>query len=180
MASSGRKAAEPASIGGEGVRTVAEDNHREAYDPGLVGVLADKVLLGWLRNRYQLLFPFPLNLKALDEAQADLLAHAMIAAAEADGALDETKRERINAVISLVGEVGKRALFVALEHPKPLNVLLRDVRGVQLGAVVYAASLMAADQRKTVSRLYLKYLAARLQLSPELVHSLEQRFHPNH
>jgi uncharacterized membrane protein YebE (DUF533 family) len=35
---------------------------------------------------------------------------------------------------------------------------------------------MAIDQRKPVNRHYLRYLAARLQLSEELVGSLEQRF----
>jgi uncharacterized membrane protein YebE (DUF533 family) len=53
---------------------------------------------------------------------------------------------------------------------------LGRVRDVQTGALVYAASLMAVDQRKPVNRLYLRYLAARLQLSDELVASLEQRY----
>jgi uncharacterized membrane protein YebE (DUF533 family) len=35
---------------------------------------------------------------------------------------------------------------------------------------------MAVDHRKPVNRYYLKYLGARLQLSDELVDSLEQRF----
>jgi uncharacterized membrane protein YebE (DUF533 family) len=35
---------------------------------------------------------------------------------------------------------------------------------------------MAVDQRKPVNRFYLRYLAARLQLSDELVASLEQRY----
>jgi uncharacterized membrane protein YebE (DUF533 family) len=64
----------------------------------------------------------------------------------------------------------------ALRQPKPLNEILRDVRDVESSALVYAASLMAVDQRKPVNRYYLKYLAARLQLPEELTGSLEQRY----
>jgi uncharacterized membrane protein YebE (DUF533 family) len=71
----------------------------------------------------------------------------------------------------------QRALLdAALAQPKPLNELLREVRDVRAAALVYAASLMAVDRRKPVNRYYLRYLAARLQLSEEMVGSLEQRF----
>jgi hypothetical protein len=164
--------ADPPAIGdGEGAQT-------DEFDPGVVAVLADKVLLAWLRNRYQLLFPFALDLKRLDSQQAELVAHAMIAAAQADGTLDGKERERIEGALSLADAGNDRAawLTAALEQPKTLNEVLRQVQDVQTGALVYAASLMAVDHRKPVNRYYLKYLAARLQLSDELVDSLEQRF----
>ena len=150
-----------------------------AYDPGIVSVLAEKVLLAWLRNRYQLLFPFALDLRRLDDSQAELLLYAMIAAAQADGSLDGQERHRVEGVLSLVdpSEDERAFLDAALEHPKSLNEVLSQVHDVQTGALVYAASLMAVDQRKPVNRYFLKYLAARLQLSEELVGSLEQRFH---
>lgn len=150
-----------------------------ALDPGIVDVLAEKVLLAWLRNRYQLLFPFAFDLRRVDEDQAELLVHAMVAAAQADGAFDEKERERIEGALGLVGpgEDAKALLAAALDRPKPLHEILGQVHDVQTGARVYAVSLMAVDQRKTVNRWYLRYLAARLQLSEELVGSLEQRFH---
>src|SRR4051794_36252665 len=55
------------------------DTHA-AFDPGIMDVLAEKVLLAWLRNRHQLLFPFALNLRRLDGNQCELLVHAMVAA----------------------------------------------------------------------------------------------------
>jgi uncharacterized membrane protein YebE (DUF533 family) len=64
----------------------------------------------------------------------------------------------------------------ALTRPRPLNDILSEVHDVETGALVYAASLMALDERKPVNRYYLKYLAARLQLSEELTGSLEQRY----
>jgi hypothetical protein len=154
-------------------------NEPEGPDPGIVCILSEKVLLAWLRNRYQLLFPFVLDLRRLDRTRADLFIHAMITAAQADGSLDGRERERIEAMLAQVNPdaVAGGFLDAALEHPRSLNELLRDVRDVQAGALFYAASLLAIDQRNPVNHHYLRYLAARLQLSDELVASLEHRFH---
>jgi hypothetical protein len=148
------------------------------FDSGIVCVLSEKVLLAWLRNRYQLLFPFALDLRRLDERQAELLVHTMIAAAQADGSFDGKERKRIEGTLNLVdpNEDEKAFLEKVIAHPKPLYEILSEVHDVQTGALVYAASLMAVDQRKPVNRHFLKYLAARLQLSEELVDSLEQRY----
>ena len=149
-----------------------------AFDAGILDVLGQKVLLAWLRNRYQLLFPIALDLRRLDQPQAELVVHAMVAAAQADDAFEPRERERIQGVLDRMDPSGdhQALLEAALAQPKPLNELLREVRDVQAGALVYAASLMAVDRRKPVNRYYLRYLAARLQLSEELVGSLEQRF----
>jgi hypothetical protein len=148
------------------------------FDPGIVGILSEKVLLAWLRNRYQLLFPFALDLRRLDERQAGLLVHAMIAAAQADGSFDKQERDRIAGTLDLVNPSADESAFLtqAIENPTPLNGILSAVRDVQTGALVYAASLMAVDRRQPVNRYYLRYLAARLQLSDELAKSLEQRY----
>lgn len=149
-----------------------------APDHGIVNVLAEKILLAWLRNRYQLLFPFAFDLHRLDEDQAELLVQAMVAAARADGAFDDKERERIEEALSRIGpgETAKVFLAAALDRPKPLHEILGRTPDVQTRARVYAVSLMAVDQRNAVNRCYLRYLAARLQLSEELVASLEQRF----
>lgn len=149
-----------------------------AFDPGIVGILSEKVLLAWLRNRFQLLFPFALDLRRLDERQAGLLVHAMIAAAQADGSFDRQERDRIAGTLDLVNPSADERAFLsrAIESPTPLNEILSKVHDVQTGALVYAASLMAVDRRQPVNRYYLRYLAARLQLSDELTKSLEQRY----
>jgi hypothetical protein len=148
------------------------------FDSGIVSVLSEKVLLAWLRNRYQLLFPFALDLRRLDERQAELLVHTMIAAAQADGSFDGKERKRIEGTLNLVdpNEDEKAFLEKVMARPRPLYEILSEVHDVQTGALVYAASLMAVDQRKPVNRHFLRYLAARLQLSEELVDSLEQRY----
>lgn len=174
-------ARDASAVSGEEERREDPDRAAPAaseLDSGIVGVLAEKVLLAWLRNRYQLLFPFTLNLRSLDRDQAELLVHAMIAAAQADGSFDRREQERIEGTLSLVNASESERSFLdgALRNPKPLNEILGTVHDVQTGALVYAASLMALDERKTVNRYYLKYLAARLQLSEELTGSLEQRY----
>ena len=112
-----------------------------------------------------------LDLRRLDRTQADLFIHAMIVAAQADGSCDGRERGRIEGTLALVNHdvVERGFLDAALEHPKPLNELLRQVRDVQTGALFYAASLLAVDRRNPVNHHYLRYLAARLQLSDELV-----------
>jgi Protein of unknown function (DUF533) len=149
-----------------------------ALDPGIVNVLAEKVLLAWLRNRYQLLFPLALELHRLDRAQSELLFYAMVSASHADGCIDGKERERIEGAMDRIdfSDEERSFLATALAHPKPLNEILAEARDVYTSALVYAASLMAVDQRKQVNRYFLKYLAARLQLSEELVESLGQRF----
>ncbi len=156
-------------------RDDAPGDEATGLDPGIVGVLAEKVLLAWLRNRHQLLFPFALDLRRLDRDRAGIVVDAMVAAAHADGSVDPKERARLAGALRLVGPSGIEGADLDAP-PKPLNAILAGVRDVQAGALVYAASLMAVDQRKPVNRLYLRYLAARLQLSDELVASLEQRY----
>lgn len=148
------------------------------HDESLVQVLAGKILLDWLRNRQQLLVPFTLDLRKLDAEEAAKLMHAMVSAAHADGTREEGVRARVESALThLHADAGHRALLATvLEKPRPLSALLFEIQDVQTGARVYAASLLSIDQRKPVNRHYLRYLAARLQLSNELARSLEQRF----
>lgn len=159
-------------------RDAVEPGEPPGLDASIACVLADKVLYAWLRNRYQLLFPFALDLRRLDAGAAALAIDAMLVAAQADGTFDAHERGRIEAALALVapGRSPGVLLDAGLAEPKPLSVVLRGVRDVQGAALVYAASLMAIDPGKLVNRRYLGYLAARLQLSEELVDSLERRF----
>jgi uncharacterized membrane protein YebE (DUF533 family) len=143
-----------------------------------VEIVAAKVLIDWLRNRQQLLVPFTLDLRKLDSVLGNCVIHAMAAAAQADGTLDEQTRARVGSALERVhGTDEQRALLEeALQKPLALREVLHDVKDPQTGAIYYAASLLAIDRRKRVNRYYLRYLAARLQLSPELSRNLERRF----
>jgi uncharacterized membrane protein YebE (DUF533 family) len=148
------------------------------YDDSVVDVLAAKVLIDWLRNRQQLLIPFTLDLQKLNAPDVEMLVHAMVTAAQADGTVDGKERERVESALTYLNasDEQRATLGSVMDKPQALPLVLADVRDVKTGALVYAASLLAIDQRKRVNRRYLRYLAARLQLSEGLIRSLEQRF----
>lgn len=150
------------------------------YDEGIVQVLASKLFHDWLKNRQQLLVPFTLDLQKLDAAQADLLVHAMVAAAYAGGGSGEKAGERLKAALERLNanEAQRVLLQDAVRQPKPLRDVLAGVADIPTGALVYAASLLAIDRRRLVNRHYMRYLAARLDLSSSLARSLEQRYRP--
>lgn len=163
--------------------TDAPEAHGEAggppeYDDSIVDILASKLLIDWLRNRQQLLVPLTVDLEKLDAAEVETLMHAMVAAAQADGAFDPGDHERLTAALRLLNatESQQQLLRGVLAHRKPLNEVLSGVPDVKAGALVYAASLVAIDRRKRVNRYYLRYLAARLKLPRDLARNVEQRF----
>lgn len=166
----------------EAVDAGADEAERPAgpadHDEPLLEIVAAKVLLGWLRNRQQLLVPYTIDLAKLDESQVDLLVHAMIVAAQADGTVDGKERDRVRGALERLNATPEQisGIDAALDHPKPLAHALATVEDVQTGAIAYAASLLAIDRRKLVNRQYLRYLAARLQLPRDVCRSLEQRF----
>ena len=156
----------------------AQPGGAPAFDESVVQVLASKILIDWLRNRQQLLVPLTLDLQKLEPAQTEILVQAMVAAAQADGGPDPGDHERLAAALRRLNasEAHRSALTSAIDRPRPLFEVLAQVKDVQAGAQVYAASLLAIDRRKRVNRYYLRYLAARLQLPSDVARSLEQRF----
>jgi uncharacterized membrane protein YebE (DUF533 family) len=148
------------------------------HDESVIEVLAAKILVDWLRNRQQLLAPFTIELRKLGAEEVDILLHAMVAAAQADGDVDGKESARLDAALAFLKADDRQRDMIAsaLTTPKRLSEVLAQVRDVKTAAIVYAASLLAIDRRKPVNRHYLRYLAARLQLPQELARSLEQRF----
>ena len=148
------------------------------YHASVVDVIAAKILVDWLRNRQQLLAPYSLDLAKLDPQQAEVVIHAMVAAARADGSLDGGERSRIEAALRRLtqDENQRAALAATLEKPRALPDVLVEVRDLQTAALVYAASLAVVDQRERVNRYYLRYLATRLKVPRDVVKTIEQRF----
>jgi uncharacterized membrane protein YebE (DUF533 family) len=110
------------------------------------------------------------------EGQAGLLLKAMINAAKADGQIDQNEIQRI---VGRLGEAGidqKTQNFVISEMNKPMNTeeLVAAARGnPQLGAQLYAASLLAIEVDTPGERAYLENLAGSLGLVPQAVANLE-------
>lgn len=99
------------------------------------------------------------------------LIRAMIAAAKADGHIDEAERTRIAGQLDAVELGAEERAFIEQELAKPL-----DVSAVAAGATcperaaeIYAASLLAIDPNGAAEKGYLAMLAARMNLDPDLV-----------
>ena len=162
----------------EAVTAVPSEARPPEYDESIIQMLTSKILIDWLRNRQQLLVPLTVDMQKLEAEQADNLIYAMVAAAQADGAVEAGDRQRLDAALTRLNaaEAHRTTLAAAIETRKSLGEVLARVPDVQTGAVVYAASLLSIDRRKRVNRYYLRYLASRLKLPPDLSRSLEQRY----
>ena len=108
------------------------------------------------------------------ENRATLALKAMIAAAKADGQIDQRERERILDKLRDAGADDDIRDFVAKEAAAPLDIdaLVRDVPDRQAAAQVYAASLLAIDVDSAAERAYLQQLASKLGLDHQVVASL--------
>lgn len=99
-----------------------------------------------------------------------LLMQAMIAAAYADGHIDNDEQQRIfNQVEEMeLSTAEKASLFDELRRPKSMQQIVAKVPDAETGVEVYAASLLAIDDRLSVSQQYLDNLANQLCIPREL------------
>lgn len=113
---------------------------------------------------------------ALSPDAEKLMIRAMIAAAKADGAVDQEEMQKI---IGRIGEGGveeSERSFVMSELAAPLDLdgLVAEVKSPEQAAQVYAASLMAIRTDTEAEEAYLRELAARLGLDAAAVSGLRQ------
>ena len=108
------------------------------------------------------------------ERRAILALKAMVAAAKADGQIDQRERERILDKMKDAGADEETRRFVAQEAAAPLDLdaLVREVPDQQTAAQVYAASLLAINVDTQAERAYLRDLSSKLGLSDQVVASL--------
>ena len=120
---------------------------------------------------------------AFDPAQAPqgeagfalVIARAMIAAARADGHIDEAERGRIADKLRLsgIGEEAEAFLMAELEKPVDLDGLVAAAETDAQKVELYTASRLAIEPRTRAERGYLDMLAGRLKLPDALVDHIE-------
>ena len=112
------------------------------------------------------------------ESRADLILHAMINAAKADGAIDQEELNRIVDRLEKTGADATERAHVRDELRKPLdtNDLVRAVHDEETGVQVYAASLLATEADTEAEREYLRRLAAGLHLDQPVVTYVHREF----
>ena len=110
-----------------------------------------------------------------EEQQSMLLLQAMIAAAKADGHVDDAEKNRIQEVVKSMGATEQVNRFVQQELDKPLDPaeVAGSVSRPEQAAEVYLASLLVVDEQNYMEKAYLQELAKQLQLDRGLVADLE-------
>jgi uncharacterized membrane protein YebE (DUF533 family) len=111
------------------------------------------------------------------EDQAKIALKAMINAAKADGQIDQNEIQRILGKLEEGGANPEARDFVLAEMGKPMDLasLTAAARGnLQLGAQLYAASLLAIEVDTDAERQYLQDLAEGLGLGNEVTAKLEE------
>ncbi len=104
-----------------------------------------------------------------------VLVRAMIAAARADGHVDETERQRITEKLALSGINSDTQDFLTGELSAPVDIdalvaaAVTDAQKVEL----YTASRLAIDPKTRAERGYLDLLAGRLKLPDSLIDHIE-------
>lgn len=104
-----------------------------------------------------------------------VLVRAMIAAARADGHIDETERARIMDKVKLSGLDSEAEQFLNDELSKPVDLdgMVAAARTEEERVELYTASRLAIDADNRAERGYLDQLAGRLGLADALVDHIE-------
>lgn len=112
-----------------------------------------------------------------DNLHSELIIKAMIAAAKADGHVDQQEMERIESTLKQAGADQQLQSLLHAELNKPLDPVevARLAQSPQQASEIYLASLIVVDEQNFMEKAYLQELAKQLQLSPEVTFQLKQQ-----
>lgn len=119
--------------------------------------------------------PFSPEAAIQSEDFALALVRAMIAAAKADGHIDDSERSRIMDKVHLSGIGSEAEAFIRTElaNPTDLDAMVSAARTEEQKVELYTASRLAIDPDTRAERGYLDMLAGRLGLADALVDHIE-------
>lgn len=111
------------------------------------------------------------------EAHSQAMLKAMIAAAKADGHMDDRERELVQSELHRLEADPALRGWVDAELRRPVEPaeVAAAATGPEMAAEIYLASVLVADETTTMERAYLDALAAALKLPPELRSELDAR-----
>jgi uncharacterized membrane protein YebE (DUF533 family) len=103
------------------------------------------------------------------------LVRAMIAAANADGHIDDEERKKIAEKLALsgMGAEAEQFLLSEIEHPHSIDQLIAAVQTDAQKVELYTASRLTIDPDTRVERGYLDLLAGRLKMPDALIDHVE-------
>lgn len=119
--------------------------------------------------------PFHPQSPAMSNSFALVLVQAMIAAAKADGHIDDAERARIMEKVQVSGLDAEAEAFIAKElaNPVDLDALVAAAGTEEQKVELYTVSRIAIDPDNRAERGYLDLLAGRLGLPDDLVDHIE-------
>jgi uncharacterized membrane protein YebE (DUF533 family) len=111
------------------------------------------------------------------EAHSRAMLKALIAAAKADGHMDEREQGLVHAELQRIEADAATRNWVDAELRRPVEPaeVAAAATGPEMAAEIYLASLLVVDQTSTMERAYLDALATELRLAPTLKADLEAR-----
>jgi uncharacterized membrane protein YebE (DUF533 family) len=109
--------------------------------------------------------------------EAVLLIRAMIAAANADGVIDEEERNRILKKLETVDLSDQEHSFIVKEllSPAGLEDIVAQVKSPKMAKMVYTVSLLAIEVDTDAERTYMKTLAQQLSLNESDLNDIYQK-----
>ena len=144
-----------------------------------LGVLAYKAYGNWQANQGTAPPTEPQTLDRLPPAQVEqhsqAILKALVAAAKADGHVDERERELIEGEFTKLDNDPALKQWLHAELNKPLDPadVARAATTPEMAAEMYIASVMVVDDEHFMERAYLDELAKQLKLDPGLKAELE-------
>jgi uncharacterized membrane protein YebE (DUF533 family) len=146
-----------------------------------LGVMAYKAYGNWQAQQGTAPKTEPQTLDRLPAAQVELhsqaILKALVAAAKADGHVDERERALIEGEFSKLDNDQALQQWLHAELSKPLDPseVARAARTPEMAAEMYIASVMLVDEESFMEKAYLDELARQLKLEPGLKAELEKQ-----
>ncbi|QHG65871.1 tellurite resistance TerB family protein [Pseudomonas putida] len=146
-----------------------------------LGMMAFKAYQSWQRSQAAAPQQAVRTVDQLSGPEAEDHSHAilraLIAAAKADGRIDEQEEQLIYAEIKRQADDPQLQQWLDEEVNKPLDAaeVALSAKDPAMAAEMYLASVMLVDDQQDAERAYLDELASALQIDPTLQVHLEQQ-----
>ncbi|WP_028616247.1 tellurite resistance TerB family protein [Pseudomonas canadensis] len=146
-----------------------------------LGMAAFQAYQSWQRQQASAPQQAIQTVDQLEGAQAEAHSHgvlrALIAAAKADGKIDEQEQQMISAEIGRHTDDIQLQQWLDAEVAKPLDAadFAEYAHDPALASEIYLASVMLVDDQQDAERNYLDDLAGQLQIDAQLQLHLEQQ-----
>jgi len=146
-----------------------------------LGMMAFQAYQAWQRSQASAPQEAPRTVDLLAGPEAEEHSHAilraLIAAAKADGRIDDAEKQMISTEIGRHTDDPQLQQWLDDEVAKPLdaNEVALSATDPAMASEMYLASVMLVDDQQDAERNYLDELAAALQIDPQLQVHLEQQ-----